>query len=292
MAERARQRTHGCGLAEEAGRHRLPQGADEMAEVCEVWPGAEPARSVLAVLDGLRAVVAAGTGSVVEGTVHARRRGADWFLAAAGERVERAGPVAGGVWAEALDAGRAVVLPDLPDRPGLPDLPDLPDRPGLPDLADLADLADERAGGRAAAARWGAARVAGFRGLVVVPAPLRHGGHVALTLYLEDAGACGPEVVSRAAGVVRQVASLVDLHTTIPARGPEPASAAAAGRTRATVDHAVGVLMEARSCDAEEARHVLTVLSAEQGRALEAVALAVVQHAVRRAPERRALRGV
>lgn len=239
-----------------------------MSEVCAVWPGTEPARSVVAVLEDLLTLVTVRTGSDVEGTVHARRRGTDWFVAGSGERFGRRDAVvsrSAGPWCTVLDARRPVVLPDLRQPADA-----LPGPAGTP--------------------WWQPTLDAGFRGVVAVPAPLARGGHAVLTLYLDEAGACGPEVVRRAAGFAEQAASLIDLHSTIPAREVPHAPASGGGRTRATVDHAVGVLMEARGCDEDEARHVLAVLAAEQARPLATVALSVVQHAVRRTADGRSLR--
>lgn len=235
-----------------------------MAEVCAVWPGAEPARSVVAVLDDLLEIVAGRTGSVVEGTVHARRRGTDWFVGGSGDRVVGGGPATGsGPWRSVLDSREPVVLPDLR-------------------ATDPGDAAGDTSW-------WRPVLDDGFRCVVAVPAALARGGGAVLTLYLEDAGAAGPEVVRRTEGFAEQVASLIDLHSTIPARDRLPLPGGVAGRNRATVDHAVGVLMETRGCDEGAARRVLQVLSADQGRPLEVVALAVVQHAVRRAADGRAL---
>lgn len=248
-----------------------------MADVCAVWPGPEPARSVVALLVDLLEVLHGRTGSDGEAAVHARRRGTDWFVTASGARLTADGGahVTGpGPWTGVLGAGTPLVLPDVaaaradghrglvgPDGPGA--------APGVPGLD-----------------RWGPDVLArGFRCVVAVPAPLPRGGCAVLTLYLDDAGACGPEVVRRAGGFAQQIASLIDLHSTIPARGPAAEPVGPAARVRATVDHAVGVLMEARGCDEDEARHVLSVLAAEQHRPLEVVALSVVQHAVRPADD-------
>lgn len=222
-----------------------------MAETCAVWPGAEPAGSVLALLDDLVGIVARQTGCEVEGTVHARRRGADWLVATSGERAPRcdADPLGRRPWRAALDSSTTVLLPDL----------------------------------RAEEDEWEPWRRAtlaeGFRCVVALPAPLARGGVAALSLYLDDPGACGTDVVRRATGFVGEMASLIELHSSIPARTPTQPSRGR--RTRATVDHAVGVLMEVRGCGEEEARHVLEVLGSTQGRTAEAVAQLVVQHAVR-----------
>lgn len=221
-----------------------------MAETCAVWPGAEPARSVLALLDDLVTIVERRTGSRVEGTVHARRRGADWLVASTGDRAARCDldPDGRRPWRAALDSSAAVVLPDL----------------------------------RAEEDGWEPWRLAalaeGFRCVAALPAPLARGGHAALSLYVDDPGSCGPDVVRRATGFVGEMASLIELHSSIPAR--EPVVPSAARRTRASVDHAVGVLMELRGCGEDEARHVLQVLGAAQGRPTEAVAQLVVQHAM------------
>jgi len=228
-----------------------------MAEVCAVWPGAEPARSVLALLDDLVGLVTARTGGAAEGAVHARRRGTDWLIASTGDRLTRSGAAVdhAGPWRAALGAGAPLVLPDLREDAG-------------------------RAG--RAGEPWRAAALrAGFRGVLALPVPLHRGGTTALTLYLDAAGACGPEVLRRAGGFAGEMASLIELHSTIPAREPALSEAEAARRTRASVDHAVGVLMEVRGCDEDEARHVLEVLGASQGRTLDAVAASVVRHAVR-----------
>jgi len=225
-----------------------------MAEVCAVWPGSEPARSVLALLDDLIGLVTGRTGSPAEGAVHAHRRGADWLIASAGERLTRTGAAADGAgpWRAALGTGAPVVLPDLRDADG------------------------------PVAEPWRAAALrAGFRGVLALPAPLARGGTAALTLYLDEPGSWEPEVVRRAGGFAGEMASLIELHSTIPAREPAVSEVEAARRTRASVDHAVGVLMEVRGCDEVEARHVLDVLGASQGRTLEAVAASVVRHAVR-----------
>lgn len=222
-----------------------------MAETCAVWPGAEPARSVRALLDDLVEIVERRTGCEVEGTVHARRRGADWLVTSSGERAARcdAAPAGHRPWRAALDSSTVVVLPDL--------------------------HAEEDGW-----EPWRRATLAeGFRCVAALPAPLARGGVAALSLYLDDAGACGPEVVRRATGFVGEMASLIALHSSIPAREPVPRPGTR--RARASVDHAVGVLMEVRGCDAEEARHVLQVLGAAQGRTTEAVAQLVVEHAVR-----------
>ncbi|RMI04967.1 ANTAR domain-containing protein [Cellulomonas triticagri] len=240
-----------------------------MADVCAVWPGTEPARSVAAVLEDLLEIVAGRTGTLAEGTVHARRRGTDWYVAGSGDRMGRtdqAVSVVHGPWSTVLDARRPVVLPDLRRTHDA--------APGPDDVG-----------------WWRPTLDAGFRCVVAVPAALaRGGGHAALTLYLEDAGTCGPEVVRRAAGFADQVASLIDLHSTIPARVSGPVPSASVGPTRATVDHAVGVLMEVRGCGQDEARHVLAVLAGEQGRPLETVAQQVVLHAVRGTSDGRSLR--
>ncbi|GIG34998.1 ANTAR domain-containing protein [Cellulomonas pakistanensis] len=233
-----------------------------MAESCAVWPGTEPARSVRALLDDLVQVVARETGSAAEGAVHARRRGADWLITATGDRLTRSGAStdARGPWREVLGGGEPLVVGDLRDLDG--------------------------------AHPWHRrALTAGFRCLVGLPAPLARGGTAALTLYLDDAGACDPEVVRRAAGFAGEMASLIELHSTIPAREPVPSEAEAARLTRASVDHAVGVLMEARGLDEDEARRVLDVLRASQGRTLEAVAASVVRHAVRTPGRRGGLGG-
>ena len=235
-----------------------------MAEVCAVWPGTEPARSVLALLDDLVAVVRDRTGAAAEGAVHAHRRGADWLIASAGDRLTRSGAavVHAGPWRAALGTGAPLVLPDLRDTTG------------------------------SAAEPWRAAALrAGFHAVLALPAPLSRGGAAALTLYLDEPGSCEPEVVRRAGGFAGEMASLIELHSTIPAREPALSEAEVARRTRASVDHAVGVLMEVRGCDEDEARHVLEVLGASQGRSLEAVASSVVRHAVRSAGGRGGLGG-
>lgn len=222
-----------------------------MAEMCAVWPGAEPARSVRALLDDLVEIVARGSGCDVEGTVHARRRGADWLITSTGERAARCDTAPPGhrPWREALDSSAAVLLPDLL----------------------VAEAGWEP---------WRRATLAeGFRCVAALPAPLARGGVAVLSLYLDDAGACGPDVVRRATGFVGEMASLMELHSSIPARESVPRPGTR--RARASVDHAVGVLMEVRGCDEDEARHVLEVLGASQGRTTEAVAQLVVQHAVR-----------
>lgn len=224
-----------------------------MAEVCAVWPGTEPARSVRALLDDLVQVVTGRTGSAAEGAVHARRRGADWLITTAGDRLARSGGTTtdgSGPWRDVLGTGEPLVLADLRDADG--------------------------------AHPWQrGALAAGFRGVLALPAPLARGGAAALTLYLDDPGACGPEVVRRATGFAEEMASLIELHSTIPAREPALPESEAARLTRASVDHAVGVLMEVRGLDEDEARRVLEVLRASQGRTLEAVAASVVRHAVR-----------
>jgi hypothetical protein len=206
---------------------------------------------VLALLDDLVGIVARQTGCEVEGTVHARRRGADWLIATTGDRAARcdADPAGHRPWRAALDSSTAVLLPDL----------------------------------RAEENGWEpwrrTALAEGFRCVAALPAPLARGGVAALSLYLDDPGACGPEVVHRATGFVGEMASLIELHSSIPARTPTQPTRAR--RARATVDHAVGVLMEVRGCGEEEARHVLEVLGATQGRTTESMAQLVVQHAVR-----------
>jgi hypothetical protein len=224
-----------------------------MAEACAVWPGTEPARSVRALLDDLVQVVTAGTGSAAEGAVHARRRGADWLITTAGDRLARSGGTTtdgAGPWRDVLGTGEPLVVADLRD----------------------ADGADPWRRG---------ALAAGFRCVVALPASLTRGGAAALTLYLDDPGACGPEVVRRATGFAEGMASLIELHSTIPAREAPLRETEAARLTRASVDHAVGVLMEVRGLEEDEARRVLDVLRASQGRTLEAVAASVVRRAVR-----------
>gem|GEM_PF-1702305 len=221
-----------------------------------MWPGTEPARSVLALLEDLLHLVAGGTGSTAEGAVHARRRGSDWLITSAGDRLTASRGAAtdcSGPWREVLRTGRPLVVPDLRD----------------PD-ADVPE------------GTWRAAAVAaGFRSLVVLPAPFARGGGAALTLWLDEAGGGGPELLRRAGGFAEAITSLIDLHLTIPARDVVSPAEQLGRRTRASVDHAVGVLMEVRGCDEDEARHVLEVLGATQGRTLEAVAASVVRHAVR-----------
>ncbi|WP_282944191.1 GAF and ANTAR domain-containing protein [Cellulomonas endometrii] len=223
-----------------------------MAEVCDVWPGTEPARSVQALLDDLVEIVAGRTGSGVEASAWARRRGTDWLITSSGERADRCDAVvvgSDGPWRAVLDTATPVVVPDL-----------------------------------RASQEWHAWRRTalgeGFGCVVAVPAPLARGGHAALSLYLEEPGSSGPEVVRRVDGLAQQIASLIDLHSTIPAREPVPPASAATRRTRASVQHAVGVLMEMRGCDEGEARRVLGALQRAQGRPLDVVAAAVVARTV------------
>jgi hypothetical protein len=226
-----------------------------MAEVWDMWPGAEPARSVQALLDDLAEIVAGRTGSEVEASAWARRRGTDWLITSSGERADRCDAVVAGSdgpWRAVLDTAAPVVVPDL-----------------------------------RASQDWHAWRRTalgeGFGCVVAVPAPLARGGHAALSLYVEEPGSCGPEVVRRADGFAQQIASLIDLHSTIPAREPVSPASAATRRARAAVEHAVGVLMEVRGCDESEARRVLAALQRAQGRSLAAVAAAVVARSVQEA---------
>jgi len=199
--------------------------------------------------DLVRSAGAAG-GGVAEATVRVRRRGGDGELAAVGLRGRACDAVREAPWCAALDGADALVLPDL----------------------------------RAAAAWPGwrdAAVAAGFGSVVVVGTAVPRGGRVALSLYLEAPGADDAALVRRVTGFAGQVASLVGLHSTIPARRAPVPVAAAGRRSRAGVEQAVGALMEVRGCPEDEARHVLAVLAAEQGRTLETVAASVVEHAVR-----------
>lgn len=227
-----------------------------MADVRAVGAGAEPARSVLALLDDLVALVRERSDGGAELTVHARRRDLDRLVAATGDRVEH------------VDA----LAPDVPWRTVL-------DAPGPVILGDLRSTA-----GCAAWPRWREATVAaGFGSAVVVGAALPRGGASVLSLYLDRPGAAQAEIVRRTAGFAGQVASLIALHDTIPAREGPPRSARVSRRSRASVEQAVGVLMEVRGCDERQARHVLTVLAGQQGRTLESVAGAVLDRAVRTA---------
>lgn len=225
-----------------------------MADVLAAGAGAEPGRSVLALLDDLVAVVRDRTSRGAELTVHARRRDLDQLVAAAGPRAERVAGIRSDVpWRTVLDAPGPVILTDL-----------------------------RSASGCAAWPRWREAAVAaGFGSAVVVGADLPRGGGSVLSLYLDGTGAVEAQVVRRVAGFAGQIASLIALHDTIPARRHPERPSGVQRRSRASIEQAVGVLMEARGCDDREARHVLTVLAGRQGRPLEQVAGAVLDSAVR-----------
>ncbi len=227
-----------------------------MADVRAAGTGAEPGRSVLALLDDLAALVRERTAGGGELTVHARRRDLDRLIAATGPRAERVDALGADVpWRTVLDAPGPVILTDL-----------------------------RSASGCAAWPRWREATVAaGFGSAVVVGADLPRGGGSVLSLYLDEPGAVAPQVVRRVAGFAGQIASLIGLHDTIPARERPHRPPGAQRRSRASVEQAVGVLMEVRGCDEREARHVLTVLAGRQGRTLESVAGAVLDRAVRTA---------
>jgi hypothetical protein len=225
-----------------------------MADVRAAGARAEPARSVLALLDDLVALVRERTARGAELTVHTRRRDLDRLVAATGPR------------AAGVDETRA----DTPWRTVL----------GAPGPVILTDL--RSASGCAAWPRWREATVAaGFGSAVVVGATLPRGGAAVLSLYLDEPGAVDAQVVRRVAGFAGQIASLIALHDTIPARGRPARPVEAPRRSRASIEQAVGVLMEVRGCDEREARHVLTVLAGRQGRPLEQVAGSVLDRAVR-----------
>lgn len=221
-------------------------------EVCAVWPGVEPARSIDALLGDLVAH-AARSGAVVQGSVWARLRGTHWRLASTDERVDR--------------CEVAAVGPDGPRGPG--------HGPGQPIL--VPDVRTEQ--------RWQpwCEVVLGqrFRSVTVVSAALTRGEQVSLSLYADHPDACTDALVHRATGFATQMASLVDLHATIPERqSPPPFGTSSSRRRHATVEQAVGVLMERRGCDATEALHVLTVTAEARSTTLEQVAGAVVEGAV------------
>lgn len=225
-----------------------------MADGRATGAGAEPGRSVLALLDDLVALVRERTTRGGELTVHVRRRDVERLVAATGPRAERVGEVeADAPWRSVLDAPGPVVLTDLRSTSGC-----------------------------AAWPRWrDATLAAGFGSAVVVGADLPRGGGSVLSLYLDEPGAVEPQVVRRVAGFAGQIASLIALHDSIPARERPHRPAGAQRRSRASIEQAVGVLMEVRGCDEHEARHVLTVLAGRQGRTLESVAGAVLDRAVR-----------
>lgn len=221
-----------------------------MTEGRAASPGSEPARSVRAMLEDLVRSAAAATGAPAEATARVRRRDGDREAGAVGERAPACDAGDDAPWRTVLDEPHAIVLPDLTAASAWP--------------------------------RWREAAVAaGFGSALVVAAEVPRGGRVALTLHLDAPGAAGPAEVRRAAGFAGQVASLIALHSSIPIR-PAPAPAVlTARRSRAGVEQAVGALMEVRGCPEGEARHVLAVLAAEQGRSVEAVAASVVEHAAR-----------
>lgn len=211
-----------------------------------VWPGTEPCRSLL----GLIADLVQRVGAVgVEGTVWARRHGTDWWIASSGERADRCDRLADGMDGPrraALASGQAVVVPDVVvdgDWPG-----------------------------------WRAVtRAAGLRSALALPADLDRGGRSVLCLYGREPGPWAPEDLHRATALARQVGSLVDLHSTIPAqsrRVPEPVERR---RSALAVEQAVGVLMERRSCDEPEAREVLATTAEAHGTTLAELAAAVLR---------------
>jgi hypothetical protein len=116
--------------------------------------------------------------------------------------------------------------------------------------------------------------------VTVLHADLTRGDQVSLTLYGDRPESCPESVVERARRFVVQMASLVDLHATIPERSDLPGGGAGYRRRHVTVEQAVGVLMERRGCDATEALHVLTVTAAARSSTVEQVAEAVVEGAV------------
>jgi hypothetical protein len=218
-------------------------------EACAVWPGVEPARSVDALLGDLLVHATAQAGSPVEGSVWARRRGTDWWLASSGDRVDRCDAAA-----VRADGPRSV--------------------PG--EALHVPDVSQEQ--------RWHRWRevVLGqhFRSVTVLHADLTRGDQVSLTLYGDRPESCPESVVERARRFVVQMASLVDLHATIPERSDLPGGGAGYRRRHVTVEQAVGVRMERRGCDATEALHVLTVTAAARSSTVEQVAEAVVEGAV------------
>jgi hypothetical protein len=218
-------------------------------EACAVWPGVEPARSVDALLGDLLVHATAQAGSPVEGSVWARRRGTDWWLASSGDRVDRCDAAA-----VRADGPRSV--------------------PG--EALHVPDVSQEQ--------RWHRWRevVLGqhFRSVTVLHADLTRGDQVSLTLYGDRPESCPESVVERARRFVVQMASLVDLHATIPERSDLPGGGAGYRRRHVTVEQAVGVLMERRGCDATEALHVLTVTAAARSSTVVQVAEAVVEGAV------------
>ncbi len=225
-------------------------------QVCAVWPGVEPSRSVQALLGDLVRHLTDRAGSEVAASVWARRRGTDWWLASTGDRVDRCDVAQGpGPRESVLDTGERLVLPDI-------------------------RLDD----------RWRPWRdvVLGqeFRTVVVLSATLARGDRLSLSLYGDGPEICEDDTVHRAGGFVTQMASLVDLHATIPERshlgGP-----GSARRAHATVEQAVGVLMERRGCDESEAMHVLTVTAEARSTTVEQVADAVVEGAIGQRAEQR-----
>ncbi|MBD3779710.1 MAG: ANTAR domain-containing protein [Micrococcales bacterium] len=249
-----------------------------MAELRAPGPGTEPGRSIRGLLDVLTRRLAAATGGPAAASVWVRRRDADAPVAATAETARRA-DVAG-------VADAPVVPLDLPPRGVAPDGPLHVVLAGGPDV-----LVPDVAAGAGWPAWRRAARGEGFRGAAVVGAEISRGGTLALALYLAAPGAVDDELGHRVARFARQAASLVALHSTIPARRPATRVSAAARHPRVGVQTAVGALMEVRGCGEDEARRVLTVLAREQGRTLEAVAASVLEHARRPTGSRPVHRG-
>lgn len=236
----------------------------------------EPGRSIRGLLDVLTRRLAAATDGAAAASVWVRRRDADEAVAATSDAVRRTDA------AGALDAADDAVLPGdavLTARGAVPDGPLHVVLGGGPDVL-LPDV-DAAAGWPAWPAWRSAARGEGFRGVAVVGAEVARGGTLALVLYLTTPGAVDDELGRRVSRFARQAASLVALHSTIPARRPAARASAAPRHPRVGVQTAVGALMEVRGCGEDEARRVLTVLAREQGRTLEAVAASVLEHARR-----------
>ncbi|HEY0186166.1 MAG TPA: ANTAR domain-containing protein [Cellulomonas sp.] len=222
-----------------------------MAPDIGVWPGLEPARSVDALLGDLVAH-AAQAGAAVQGSVWARRRGTDWRLASTGDRVDR--------------CEAAAVRADGPRAPGR----------GPEQQILVPDVQVEQ--------RWQhwCEVVLGqrFRSATVLSASLARGDQVSLSLYADQPDVWADALLRRATGFAVQMASLVDLHATIPERrAARPSGGASQRRRHATVEQAVGVLMERRGCDAAAALRVLTVMATARSTTVEQVAGAVVEGA-------------
>jgi hypothetical protein len=121
----------------------------------------------------------------------------------------------------------------------------------------------------------------GFRGVVVLTAPVRAGSDLAVTWYH---GGGRPDVPGPAAQCIEELARSIALRLKVDEQTTTNADLVAAMASRATIDHAIGVLMAVHRCTADEAMVRLREASRRKNMKLRDLASSLVRDVTGNSP--------